>query len=123
PQAGSSPCPGWNPSTWRFTGSAGGSTHQRSVSSAGWCVQRRQTGCSPEVGDARLDQPHPGTTRARTALDPHMESGLRWALVTAVAPVAWGASYLVTQQWLPPEYPLWAAVIRALPGGLILLAV
>ena len=52
-----------------------------------------------------------------------MESGLRWALVTAVAPVAWGASYLVTQQWLPPEYPLWAAVIRALPGGLILLAV
>jgi probable blue pigment (indigoidine) exporter len=51
-----------------------------------------------------------------------MESTLRWALVAAIAPVAWGSTYIVTAQLLPPESPLWGSVLRALPAGLLLLA-
>lgn len=43
-------------------------------------------------------------------------------LVTAIAPVAWGSTYVVTRSVLPAE-PLWGAVIRALPAGVLLLAV
>lgn len=42
--------------------------------------------------------------------------------LTAVAPISWGTTYLVTTQFLPPGYPLLSKVIRALPAGLILLA-
>jgi probable blue pigment (indigoidine) exporter len=44
----------------------------------------------------------------------------RWMLVTAIAPVAWGSTYVVTRAVLPAE-PLWGAVIRALPAGILLL--
>jgi drug/metabolite transporter (DMT)-like permease len=47
---------------------------------------------------------------------------MRWLLITAVAPIAWGSSYVVTHQLLPPDAPLWGALLRALPAGLILLA-
>ena len=46
----------------------------------------------------------------------------RTLLVTAVAPVAWGSTYLVTEQFLPADRPLFAALVRALPAGLLLLA-
>ncbi len=46
----------------------------------------------------------------------------RTAAITAVAPVAWGTTYLVTEQFLPPDRPLFAALVRALPVGLLLLA-
>ncbi|TDQ03434.1 MULTISPECIES: EamA family transporter [unclassified Leifsonia] len=46
----------------------------------------------------------------------------RWMLVTAIAPVAWGSTYVVTRAVLPDE-ALWGAVIRALPAGVILLAI
>ncbi|MFB8293542.1 DMT family transporter [Streptomyces bacillaris] len=45
--------------------------------------------------------------------------GLDSAL-TVLAPVVWGSTYLVTTQLLPPDRPLLAAAVRALPGGLIL---
>lgn len=51
-----------------------------------------------------------------------MENIWRWMLVAAIAPVAWGSTYLVTAELLPPETPLWGAVLRALPAGLLLLA-
>ncbi len=41
--------------------------------------------------------------------------------MTALAPVVWGSTYLVTTEFLPPERPLLAAVLRALPAGLLLL--
>lgn len=47
----------------------------------------------------------------------------RWAILTAVAPIAWGATYYVTRQVLPVEYPLYGAVFRALPAGLLLLLI
>ncbi|MEU5327929.1 DMT family transporter [Streptomyces parvus] len=52
-----------------------------------------------------------------------MEGNARWALTTAVAPVAWGATYFVTREFLPAGNPLYGAAIRALPAGLLLLAV
>ena len=52
-----------------------------------------------------------------------MEATLRWRALTAVAPVAWGANYYVTHQFLPADRPLYGAALRALPAGLVLLAV
>jgi probable blue pigment (indigoidine) exporter len=52
-----------------------------------------------------------------------MEASFRWAAVTAVAPVAWGTTYFVTHRFLPADYPLYGAVIRALPAGVLLLLV
>lgn len=51
-----------------------------------------------------------------------METTWRWSLVAAVAPVAWGAAYYVTRHTLPADAPLWGSVLRALPAGLVLLA-
>ncbi|WP_199199851.1 EamA family transporter [Micromonospora sp. RP3T] len=41
--------------------------------------------------------------------------------LTAIAPVTWGSTYLVTAELLPADRPLWAGAIRALPAGLLLL--
>jgi len=43
-------------------------------------------------------------------------------LLTSIAPVVWGSTYLVTTELLPDGYPLTASLLRALPAGLILLA-
>ncbi|WP_091560993.1 DMT family transporter [Klenkia taihuensis] len=51
-----------------------------------------------------------------------MEDTSRWSLVTAVAPVAWGSTYVVTHHVLPADQPLTGAALRALPAGLLLLA-
>lgn len=50
-----------------------------------------------------------------------MSVTFRWALVTAIAPIAWGSTYVVTNQWLPADSPFWGAAIRALPAGLLLM--
>ncbi len=42
-------------------------------------------------------------------------------ITTALAPIIWGSSYLVTTEYLPQGYPLTLAVLRALPVGLLLL--
>jgi probable blue pigment (indigoidine) exporter len=44
-------------------------------------------------------------------------------LVTALAPIIWGSTYLVTSELLPPGRPLLAAALRALPAGVLLIAV
>lgn len=44
-------------------------------------------------------------------------------LLTALAPAIWGSSYLVITEALPAGYPVTLAVLRALPAGLLLLAV
>lgn len=48
---------------------------------------------------------------------------MRWVLITAIAPVAWGANYFVTREYLPAHYALYGAVFRALPAGILLLAI
>lgn len=52
-----------------------------------------------------------------------MEGIWRWKVVTAVAPIAWGSNYYVTARFLPAGSPLYGAALRALPAGLLLLAV
>lgn len=47
---------------------------------------------------------------------------LRDTLLTALAPAVWGSTYVVTTELLPPDHPLTAAAIRALPAGLFMLA-
>ncbi|MGP3769826.1 DMT family transporter [Streptomyces sp. SDT5-1] len=51
-----------------------------------------------------------------------METTYRWGAVAALAPVAWGANYFVTHEYLPADSPWWGAALRALPAGLLLLA-
>lgn len=46
--------------------------------------------------------------------------GVQLLVVTALAPVAWGTTYITTTELLPPGRPLLAAVARALPAGLVL---
>ncbi|MEX5721239.1 EamA family transporter [Geodermatophilus maliterrae] len=64
------------------------------------------------------------TTSAAVAPAP-ARPGHGWSLTlaTAVAPATWGTTYVVTTEWLPPDRPLLAATVRALPAGLLLLAV
>ncbi|MFJ4976932.1 EamA family transporter [Streptomyces coeruleorubidus] len=42
--------------------------------------------------------------------------------LTALAPVSWGTTYAVTTEFLPPDRPLFTGLLRALPAGLLLLA-
>lgn len=42
---------------------------------------------------------------------------------TALAPMVWGTTYLVTTEMLPPDRPLLAGLLRALPAGIALAAV
>ena len=48
-------------------------------------------------------------------------SHLRDAVLTAAAPIIWGSTYIVTSQFLPPDRPFTAALIRVLPAGLLLI--
>ncbi|KAB0458873.1 EamA family transporter [Vibrio kanaloae] len=41
--------------------------------------------------------------------------------LTAMAPIVWGSTYIVTTELLPADLPLLASVIRALGAGLVLL--
>jgi probable blue pigment (indigoidine) exporter len=50
-------------------------------------------------------------------------SPLRDALLTVIAPASFGTVYVATTLLLPPDRPLLAATMRALPAGLLILAV
>jgi probable blue pigment (indigoidine) exporter len=41
-------------------------------------------------------------------------------LLTGLAPILWGTTYIVTTEWLPTGYPLFIAMMRALPIGVLL---
>ncbi len=42
-------------------------------------------------------------------------------LITAIAPIIWGSTYIVTTELLPANSPLLASTFRALPAGIILI--
>lgn len=60
-----------------------------------------------------------GANNMQTAPPHHTQ--LRDTLLTALAPCVWGSTYIVTTELLPPGHPLTAAVIRALPVGIVML--
>ena len=62
------------------------------------------------------NRPAPGSA-------PPAGGGPALTALTALAPAMWGTTYLVTTEFLPPGHPLASGVLRALPAGLILLAV
>lgn len=41
--------------------------------------------------------------------------------LTALAPLIWGSTYLVTTEFLPPDVPLFSAALRTLPVGILML--
>lgn len=47
---------------------------------------------------------------------------MRTIVLTALAPLTWGTTYLITTELLPPNRPLLVAALRALPIGLLLTA-
>jgi probable blue pigment (indigoidine) exporter len=51
------------------------------------------------------------------------ESSMRDRLLTMLAPASWGTTYVITATLLPPDRPLLAALLRALPAGLLVLLV
>jgi probable blue pigment (indigoidine) exporter len=56
----------------------------------------------------------PGRSRGGTAA---------LTVVTALAPMVWGTTYFVTTELLPAGHPLFAGLVRALPAGLVAVAV
>ncbi|TDC20509.1 EamA family transporter, partial [Streptomyces sp. 8K308] len=52
-----------------------------------------------------------------------MTSDLPRTALTALAPSVWGTTYVVTTELLPAGHPLFAGLLRALPAGLIALAI
>ena len=51
-----------------------------------------------------------------------MTNRARNTLLTALAPMVWGTTYIVTTELLPQGHPLFAGLVRALPAGLVALA-
>ncbi|WP_307188612.1 EamA family transporter [Nocardia amamiensis] len=51
------------------------------------------------------------------------DGNLSGVALTAIAPMSWGTTYVVITELLPPGHPLFAAVMRALPAGVIALAI
>lgn len=51
-----------------------------------------------------------------------MNRSTRTLALTALAPLVWGTTYLVTTEFLPADRPLLTATLRALPAGLVLVA-
>jgi probable blue pigment (indigoidine) exporter len=53
-----------------------------------------------------------------------IRGGHGWAaVVTALAPISWGTTYVTVTQLLPDSRPLLVATLRVLPAGLVLTAV
>jgi probable blue pigment (indigoidine) exporter len=62
------------------------------------------------------------TTATRATAATTTTAGAATVATTALAPLAWGSTYVVTTEFLPPDRPLLAGLLRALPAGLLLLA-
>ncbi|MDI3421203.1 EamA family transporter [Streptomyces luteolus] len=77
------------------------------VSGGGTASEAGSSGGSVRSGDSG------GSGRGRS---------LPRTLLTALAPLAWGSTYVVTTELLPAGHPLLASVLRALPAGLLTLA-
>ncbi len=45
---------------------------------------------------------------------------MKTLLLTALAPILWGTTYLTTTEFLPPDQPILVALLRALPVGILI---
>lgn len=69
----------------------------------------------------RVDHMTTTTAPGTGSATPVVRAG--WIAATALAPMVWGTTYIVTTHLLPPGHPLFAALMRTLPAGLIALAI
>ena len=46
---------------------------------------------------------------------------IAWIALTSLAPAVWGTTYIVTTHALPPGHPVFAALMRTLPAGVLAL--
>ena len=44
-----------------------------------------------------------------------------WGYLAALTPIIFGTTYLLTTEFLPPDRPLLAGLMRSLPTGLVLI--
>ncbi|WP_061960775.1 EamA family transporter [Demequina flava] len=72
---------------------------------------------------APAPQPVPAPDPAQPSSGTGASSRAGWTLLTAIAPATWGTTYIVTTQFLPEGHPLFAALMRTLPAGLIAIAI
>ncbi|MEU0006651.1 EamA family transporter [Streptomyces sp. NPDC006314] len=63
------------------------------------------------------------TERSAGALGSPSAQQVATVALTALAPASWGTTYVVTTELLPPGHPLFAGLMRALPAGLLGMAV
>ncbi|MFF8998719.1 EamA family transporter [Streptomyces achromogenes] len=73
----------------------------------------------PPSGDQSATVPPSGDQSATVPPSGHRPVTV---LLTALAPAAWGTTYVVTTELLPPGHPMFAGLMRALPAGLAGLA-
>ncbi|GAA2086794.1 EamA family transporter [Kitasatospora saccharophila] len=82
---------------------------------------RANTGTTPTASP--LDPPSPSAGPPRDGSGRGPGTGvLRRTALTALAPAVWGTTYVVTTELLPQGHPMFAGLLRALPAGLIALA-
>ena len=60
---------------------------------------------------------------AVTTPSPAVAGRVGTTIATAIAPATWGTTYLVTSELLPAGHPMFAALTRSLPMGLVALAI
>ncbi|MEV0090928.1 EamA family transporter [Streptomyces sp. NPDC050738] len=75
---------------------------------------------TPHRGTAAASGTAPGNA---AGIAPARGSAAMNAALAAIGPLTWGTTYVTTTQLLPPDRPLLLAMMRALPAGLVLLAV
>ncbi|MFF7419638.1 EamA family transporter [Streptomyces smyrnaeus] len=63
------------------------------------------------------------TERSSSPSPPSHAQRAATVALTALAPATWGTTYVVTTELLPPGHPLFAGLMRALPAGLLALAI
>ena len=49
--------------------------------------------------------------------------GVRTVLLTVLAPIAWGTTYVTVTELLPPDRPVLVAATRVLPAGIVLVGI
>lgn len=80
----------------------------------------------PNDGDmsSSVRTPSPGpTSMAPPSPSPgRVDHRVGWTALTALAPMVWGTTYIVTTHALPDGHPLFSALLRALPAGVIAIA-
>ncbi|MFC8721614.1 EamA family transporter [Kitasatospora sp. NPDC057198] len=82
---------------------------------------RANTGTTPTDSPLDTPSPHAGPPRDGSGAGP-APGTLRRTALTALAPMVWGTTYVVTTELLPQGHPMFAGLLRALPAGLIALA-